>query len=159
MRSCGRSATSGSRLFMSIRSAASWGQPLQDSSRPRGARTSGICATVTRRAYLDPQLSPVGVDRRLGLAQGNHQAPIAAGDRALGAVAERTELDLTTAVGTDQHQLIRHRVSLPARPLYGARAWPRGAGGPRARRPPGAARPPTGLPTWSPASWAGRAQP
>ncbi len=38
-RSSGRSATSGSRLFMSIRRAASCGQPLQDNSVPRGART------------------------------------------------------------------------------------------------------------------------
>src|SRR5256712_6231511 len=38
--SWGRSATSGSRLFMSIRSAASWIQPLQDRCGPRGARTT-----------------------------------------------------------------------------------------------------------------------
>src|SRR5215472_4203712 len=37
-RSSQRSATSGSRLFMSIRSAASCGQPLQESVLPRGAR-------------------------------------------------------------------------------------------------------------------------
>src|SRR5690606_33462608 len=37
-RSSGRSATSGSRLFISIRSAASCVQPLQLSSAPRGAR-------------------------------------------------------------------------------------------------------------------------
>ena len=37
--SSGRSATSGSRLFISIRSAASWPQPRQDSSPPRGAWT------------------------------------------------------------------------------------------------------------------------
>src|SRR5580698_9621198 len=36
----GCSATSGSRLFMSIRMAASCGQPLQVSAVPRGARTS-----------------------------------------------------------------------------------------------------------------------
>src|SRR5450759_5149302 len=39
-RSSGRSATSGSRLFISIRSAASWAQPLQLRSGPRGARTA-----------------------------------------------------------------------------------------------------------------------
>src|SRR5438270_13133149 len=37
-RSSGRSATSGSRLFISIRSAASCCQPLQESEVPRGAR-------------------------------------------------------------------------------------------------------------------------
>src|SRR6476646_2854366 len=37
MRSSGRSATSGSRLFISIRMAASWCQPLQLSNVPRGA--------------------------------------------------------------------------------------------------------------------------
>src|SRR5215212_1620665 len=37
IRSSGRSATSGSRLFISIRSAASCGQPLQESVTPRGA--------------------------------------------------------------------------------------------------------------------------
>src|SRR5436305_3723209 len=36
----GRSATSGSRLFMSIRSAASCCHPRQESSVPRGARTT-----------------------------------------------------------------------------------------------------------------------
>src|SRR5688572_28367848 len=35
----GSSATSGSRLFMSIRRAASWAQPRQVNSGPRGART------------------------------------------------------------------------------------------------------------------------
>src|SRR6266511_4199267 len=39
-RSSGRSATSGSRLFMSIRSAASCGHPRHDSSAPRGALIS-----------------------------------------------------------------------------------------------------------------------
>src|ERR1035437_9223372 len=39
-RSSGRSATSGSRLFISIRRAASWAQPLQLRSGPRGARTA-----------------------------------------------------------------------------------------------------------------------
>src|SRR4029077_18933466 len=39
MRWSGSSATSGSRLFISIRGAASCGQPRQDSSVPRGART------------------------------------------------------------------------------------------------------------------------
>src|SRR6266446_1550311 len=38
MRSAGRSATSGSRLFISMRSAASCCQPLQESVVPRGAR-------------------------------------------------------------------------------------------------------------------------
>src|SRR5678815_2610240 len=37
MRSSGRSATAGSRLFISIRSAASWCHPLQDSAGPVGA--------------------------------------------------------------------------------------------------------------------------
>jgi hypothetical protein len=37
-RSSGRSATSGSRLFINMRSAASWGHPLQESVAPLGAR-------------------------------------------------------------------------------------------------------------------------
>ena len=37
--SSGRSATSGSRLFMSMRSAASCGHPLQEIAAPRGALT------------------------------------------------------------------------------------------------------------------------
>src|SRR5260370_39808546 len=37
-RSAGRSATSGSRLFISMRSAASCCQPLQEIVAPRGAR-------------------------------------------------------------------------------------------------------------------------
>src|SRR6266699_3861868 len=47
-RSCGRSATSGSRVFMSMRSAASWIQPLQVRAGPRDART--LLADVTFRA-------------------------------------------------------------------------------------------------------------
>src|SRR6266571_318213 len=46
MRSSGRSATSGSRLFWIIRNAASCGQPRQLSEVPRGARTVRA-ATVT----------------------------------------------------------------------------------------------------------------
>ena len=45
-RSAGRSATSGSRLFISIRIAASWIQPLQEMEEPRGARTDRGPATV-----------------------------------------------------------------------------------------------------------------
>ena len=43
-RSSGRSATSGSRLFISIRSAASCGQPLQESACRRGARIVRVVA-------------------------------------------------------------------------------------------------------------------
>src|SRR5262249_50753820 len=42
----GRSATSGSRLFMSIRSAASWSQDLQRSAVPRGALTTRCAGLV-----------------------------------------------------------------------------------------------------------------
>src|SRR3989442_4184065 len=41
-RSSGRSATSGSRLFINIRRAASWTHPLQDFAVPRGAFTRRI---------------------------------------------------------------------------------------------------------------------
>src|SRR5256886_8679918 len=40
-RSCGRSATSGSRLFISMRSAASLNQLRQLKVEPRGARSGG----------------------------------------------------------------------------------------------------------------------
>ena len=53
-RSSGRSATSGSRLFISIRSAASCGQPLQESVVPRGARTR---REVTGIAFNDQRIS------------------------------------------------------------------------------------------------------
>src|ERR1039457_1241936 len=46
MRSPGRSATSGSRLFISIRRAASCGQPLQLIARPRGARTTRVSGSA-----------------------------------------------------------------------------------------------------------------
>ena len=52
-RSSGRSATSGSRLFISIRSAASCGQPRQESSAPRGACTAR--ATLTRGSRSRPR--------------------------------------------------------------------------------------------------------
>src|SRR5213596_1318421 len=45
-RSSGRSATSGSRLFISIRSAASCGHPLQDSDVPRGARIVLVAVAI-----------------------------------------------------------------------------------------------------------------
>src|SRR5580700_5230522 len=45
-RSSGRSATCGSRLFISIRNAASCGQPKQEISTPRGARTDRGPATT-----------------------------------------------------------------------------------------------------------------
>ena len=50
-RSSGRSATSGSRLFMSIRSAASCVQPLQDRSRPRGARIVRACIVAISSSF------------------------------------------------------------------------------------------------------------
>src|SRR5688572_22373843 len=54
----GSSATSGSRLFMSIRRAASWAQPRQVSSGPRGARTGrgpapGMADRLLRQAGHD----------------------------------------------------------------------------------------------------------
>src|SRR5712691_3565576 len=47
MSSSGFSATSGSRLFMSIRSAASCGQPRHEICGPRGARTRRLVITPT----------------------------------------------------------------------------------------------------------------
>src|SRR5437773_7997242 len=61
-RSCGRSATSGSRLFMSIRRAASWIQPLQDRSSPRGARSTLGPVTVP-----DPTKCPHSYGPRIEL--------------------------------------------------------------------------------------------
>src|SRR6267143_1250432 len=69
-RSAGRSATSGSRLFMSMRSAASCCQPLQESVAPRGARMiprlvgvsmveSGIAAILLHSARVGQALLPV----------------------------------------------------------------------------------------------------
>src|SRR5439155_4681964 len=49
MRSSGFSATSGSKLFISIRSAASCSQPLQLSLVPRGARTRRPAITLPPR--------------------------------------------------------------------------------------------------------------
>src|SRR5829696_6579080 len=48
-RSSGRSATSGSRLFISMRRAASWCQPLQVRSPPRGARIVGASVVSPRK--------------------------------------------------------------------------------------------------------------
>src|SRR6185436_5180914 len=50
MRSSGRSATSGSRLFMSMRRAASCGQPLQLIAGPRGARMMRVPTVMTTRS-------------------------------------------------------------------------------------------------------------
>src|SRR3954471_9167949 len=51
-RSSGRSATSGSRLFCSIRSAASWIHPLQERAVPRAARTTCGIRVLRRRRTL-----------------------------------------------------------------------------------------------------------
>ena len=62
-RSSGRSATSGSRLFISIRMAASWGQPRQLSSLPLGART-GRGPLVMSLPLVHPTFMSVAGDRR-----------------------------------------------------------------------------------------------
>jgi hypothetical protein len=56
-RSSGRSATSGSRLFISIRSAASCCQPRQESSGPRGARMVRDSGRASRRGRAVPWTS------------------------------------------------------------------------------------------------------
>src|ERR1051326_2891081 len=52
MSSSGRSATAGSRLFMSIRRAASWCQPLQEMVVPVGAWMAAEARTVMPRKIL-----------------------------------------------------------------------------------------------------------
>ena len=59
----GRSATSGSRLFISIRSAASCGQPRQESSVPRGARTSRAHASSPISASTAARSAPEATRR------------------------------------------------------------------------------------------------
>src|SRR5687767_15137807 len=63
-RSCGRSATSGSRLFISIRSAASCGHPLQEIVLPRAARTVGRCVPATELAALSALFATTSVMTR-----------------------------------------------------------------------------------------------
>src|SRR5205807_308822 len=60
--SSGRSATSGSRLFISIRSAASCCQPRQEIAVPRGARTVRGPAPVPAPARPGPLLTGAVVD-------------------------------------------------------------------------------------------------
>src|SRR5579864_3819964 len=55
-RSCGRSATSGSRLFMSMRMAASCPHPRQVRFEPRGARTTRGADTELMRSQ-GPELA------------------------------------------------------------------------------------------------------
>src|SRR2546423_12926438 len=64
----GFSATSGSRLFISIRSAASWCQPLQLLSLPRGARTTRRLVIV-ENSFPDSSghASDIGRQRTIGL--------------------------------------------------------------------------------------------
>src|SRR5215831_14382716 len=88
MSSSGCSATSGSRLFISIRMAASCGQPLQVRSVPRGARTGrgpavggpGRCAAVmpvssssrwSRSAAAEPGGARTGPRGRPAVATGS----------------------------------------------------------------------------------------
>ena len=51
--SSGRSATSGSRLFISIRIAASCGQPLQVSAVPRGERIVRVAVAMKDASAKD----------------------------------------------------------------------------------------------------------
>src|SRR5919201_5853308 len=104
MRSPGRSATSGSRLFISIRRAASWGHPLQDRFVPRGARTSGTWATRIRES-----LAAVDVQWGLGLTEGDHQAAVAARGGALRPVTEGAELDAAPTVHEDERDVLGRR--------------------------------------------------
>ena len=53
MRSSGRSATSASRLFISMRSAASCGQPLHESAVPRGAEMVRVIVAMDKVPGLD----------------------------------------------------------------------------------------------------------
>ena len=69
-RSSGRSATSGSRLFISMRNAASVGHDRQVSVVPRGARTgrgpliAGIVrAPPIRSPTVSMSVAPVGLNR------------------------------------------------------------------------------------------------
>src|SRR5688572_11099338 len=63
-RSSGRSATSGSRLFMSMRRAASCCHPLQEIVLPRGARTVGRCVPATELPGVSTPLSSTSVMTR-----------------------------------------------------------------------------------------------
>src|SRR5258706_13692792 len=66
MRSSGRSATSGSRLFWIMRKAASCGQPRQCSEPPRGARTTRavtVTVSIVHRRRLAP-VAPIRPDAR-----------------------------------------------------------------------------------------------
>src|SRR6185437_2941168 len=92
-RSSGRSATAGSRLFISIRIAASCGQPLQDSSDPCGAWISRLIPLLRSFELPDPLLD--GGDERprpdklLGGAELRREPAVGAeaGDRFAQAVA------------------------------------------------------------------------
>src|SRR5579872_4541094 len=64
-RSCGRSATSGSRLFMSMRMAASCPHPRQVRFEPRGARTTRAADTELIRSERS-ELALDRVDERAG---------------------------------------------------------------------------------------------
>src|SRR5436853_473004 len=66
-RSSGRSATSGSRLFMRQRRIASWAQPLHDRVEPRGARTTLLLEGATPRLHGPQHLS--AHDQALGRGQ------------------------------------------------------------------------------------------
>src|SRR4029077_791322 len=72
-RSWGRSATSGSRLFMSMRSAASCFQPLQRRSVPRGARIS-VGARISRAGIWATEPPWFNDTRSTGPCRG-HPAP------------------------------------------------------------------------------------
>src|SRR5215203_444865 len=68
MRSSGRSATSGSRLFISMRRAASWCQPLQVRSLPRGARMVGASLVSVMGSPSTLPLKKLAVRARLSPA-------------------------------------------------------------------------------------------
>src|SRR5262245_21507865 len=76
-RSAGRSATSGSRLFISMRKGASVSQLRADSAGPRGARTTRAVERVMEYTYelrerLDAMVQPVPRPVYAALVLGRH---------------------------------------------------------------------------------------
>ena len=130
-RSSGRSATSGSRLFISIRSAASWIQPATREARCRAGRArcgrlTGLMSSMHLFRQLERRRRQHPVRQRLGrlprwggLPRGRHQPP----HRAVEPLA--AESGAERAAGTRAHGT-RTAARAPAR---GRCCPPPGAGG------------------------------
>ncbi len=107
-RSSGRSATSGSRLFISMRRAASCCQPLQESVVPRGARTMPRRVLLLRVRFLNRRRHCA--NRSFDVGAGISSSAIAFASRSMSGDNGRSRSSGATSLA---HRFVRARHAAP----------------------------------------------